>query len=243
MNNNTQQQNPSENDITFSSSMSEAVNYNRWVIDIFRPFLGKSVLEVGIGHGGFYELVKDDVEEYAGVDIDEGLVKHARSINPGQKYYHADITDPELVERLPHKFDSILCINVIEHIEQDRLAAENMLSLLNPGGHLLLFTPAFMKLYTDMDKLAGHHRRYTKQTISDIIPEENCEITKLRYFNSVGGIAWWMNKFTTHSSLESKNIRRQVIIFDKIVLPVSKFCDIFMRRFFGQSVICIVKRK
>lgn len=228
---------------TFSSAISEAVNYNNWVVDLFAPYLGESVLEVGIGHGGFSDILNTHgVKDYAGVDIDQSLVDHAQKNHPNHTYFTADVCEDTLPDRLGKKFDSVICFNVIEHIPEDDKAIKNMLRVLKPGGHLLLFAPAFPALYSDMDTLAGHYRRYTKKTFLQAVPEEKRKnIIRLEYFNPIGGLGWYVNKFKKYDSLENESINGQIKFFDKYILPVSRMMNCITKPFFGQSIVGIIK--
>ena len=118
-----------------------------------------------------------------------------------------------------------------------------MLDSLQKDGHLLLFVPAFKGLYNDLDKLAGHLRRYRRNDIRELIAHRNdVEIVCNEYFNPVGGLGWWVNKFKTHKNINSKNVNSQVIFFDKYMVPFSKFFNVFTKGFFGQSLYCVIKK-
>jgi len=228
---------------TFSSVMVDSINYNQWVLSTFNAYISKSVLELGIGHGEFCTFFKDKIDKYTGVDIDINLLEYAKQKYPNQHYYYGDITDVSFAKQLnDEKFDSFLCFNVLEHIQDDKLAVQNMLSVIKPNGYLLLFVPAFETLFSDLDRLAGHYRRYTKKTIKNLILPNQGKIIRLEYFNSIGGIGWWLNKFTSHGSLESKMVHAQIRFFDKFVLPFSKVLNFATRNFFGQSVLCVVQK-
>lgn len=228
---------------TFSSAISEAVNYNNWVVSLFTPYLGKKVLEVGIGHGGFSDILQTHgITDYAGVDIDQSLVDHAQKNHPDHTYFTADICEDTLPDRLGDKFDSVICFNVIEHIKEDDKAIKNMLRVLKPGGYLLLFAPAFPILYSDMDSLAGHYRRYTKKSFLKAVPEKKRKnIIHLDYFNPLGGIGWYLNKFRKYDSLENEAINGQIKFFDHYILPLSRIINPLTKSFFGQSIVGIIK--
>ena len=118
-----------------------------------------------------------------------------------------------------------------------------MCSILTENGHVLLFVPAFNALFSDMDELAGHCRRYTKKTMRQVVAKVDCEIIQIEYFNVIGAIGWWANKFVTHKSLDNKSLNLQVQYFDKYVVPISKKLNFFTKGIFGQSLICVIKRK
>jgi SAM-dependent methyltransferase len=227
---------------TYAPVMAEAQNYMRWVLDQFRGELGKSVLEVGIGHGGYSAHMPPDTQ-YWGLDIDPEIVANARANFPHRDFFCADITAADFPDRLGHLApDSILCANVIEHIEDDRLAVTNLLHILKPGGRLLLLVPAIPALYNDLDRLAGHFRRYTRSRLTAAIPLEICTIKRMHFFNSIGALGWYANKLKRHDSIENANVSAQVRFFDRYVLPISKAADRLLAGSFGQSLIAVVRK-
>lgn len=222
--------------------MEEAQNYTRWVLDQFRDEFGGSVLEVGVGHGGYSSQMPAGVR-YWGLDLEAASVAKARQKYPQREFFCADITGPDFVAKYAHlQPDSILCANVIEHIEDDRLAVGNLLRLLAPGGRLLLLVPALPGLYNDLDRLAGHHRRYIKARLLEAIPAELGTVQKLRYFNSIGALGWYANKFKRYDNIEDQAVSAQVRFFDRYVLPISRSVDKLIGGSFGQSLIAIVQK-
>jgi SAM-dependent methyltransferase len=227
---------------TFSSAIADAHNYMDWIIGTMRPYFGHVVLEVGIGHGSYYTYL-GKLGRYRGVDIDPDNVASSRAKYPGGDFALADICSEQFRSNFPPgSVDTVVCCNVIEHIEDDNRAVANMANALNPGGHLLLLVPALQQLYGDLDRLAGHHRRYNKPLMLKACAGAPIEILELRYFNPIGGLAWWVNSFAKHASLDDSAVNTQIRIFDKYVLPVSRLVDPLTRGFFGQSLICVARR-
>lgn len=226
---------------TMTSSVEFIDNYNQWMIKKFQPYLGTRLLEIGTGHGNFKKFFPSLVQ-YISVDINEEVVRRAKEKYPEDIFIVADIAKDEFVIKLGgYKIDTILCTNVMEHIENDGKAIENLLSVLSTGGHLLLFVPAIPALYNDMDRLVGHYRRYTKRMMKTVIGEAY-EIPALEYFNPIGGLGWWVNKFFKHDDIDSKNLNAQVKFFDRYVVPISKVLNPLSKSFFGQSLICVIKK-
>jgi SAM-dependent methyltransferase len=227
---------------TFSSAIAEARNYMDWIVGTLRPYFGRDVLEVGIGHGSYYEYL-GKLGSYHGVDIDPNNVATSRLRYPGGTFELADICSEAFRARFPPgSVDTVVCCNVIEHIEDDNRAVANMANALTPGGHLLILVPALNQLYGDLDRLAGHHRRYDRGLMLKACARVPIEVLDLRYFNPIGGLAWWVNSFVRHQSLDDSGVNAQIRIFDKYVLPVSRFVDPLTRNFFGQSLICVARK-
>ncbi|MBX9690286.1 MAG: class I SAM-dependent methyltransferase [Candidatus Obscuribacterales bacterium] len=226
---------------TYSSAISEAVNYTRWILDECSPYLGNRVLEVGLGHGSYRQCLPPQVKYY-GVDIDDDSVAQAKARHPQDIVFKSDIADSAFLQKLENEIiDSVLCINVLEHIDKHKDALQNLMTVIRPGGHLFLFVPAFNALYTDLDRLAGHHRRYRKEDILALLPK-NSRIIKNKYFNPIGGLGWWVNGLVKHDSLNSGAVNGQITVFDKYILPISRSLDPLTAPFFGQSLIAVLQR-
>jgi SAM-dependent methyltransferase len=228
---------------TYSSAIADAHNYMNWLISQFEPYLHGNILEIGIGHGSYCTLLSP-FGDYRGIDLDPKSVEDARERFPGMTFSQCDILDPaSLAAVVPQGADAIIRLNVFEHIEDDRTAIANVINNIKPGGHLLISVPAMMLLYNELDRLAGHCRRYTTARFREILADQPVDILRLNYINPVGALGWLMNSFSTPKSLDSEAINRQIRLFDRYAIPVSKTLDPLFRGFFGQSVICIARRK
>jgi SAM-dependent methyltransferase len=228
---------------TYSSSVETAANYIRWVLSACAPFIGSSIIEVGFGHGGFLEHLPPE-KRCVGLDIDAEVVERARARHGDRALFlRGDIASPDVVGLLAgHRIDTALCVNVLEHIEDDRAAVANLIAILDHGGHALLFVPALPRLYNDLDRLAGHRRRYTASDVRALVPAGSAELVHLEYFNPVGALGWWLNGLVRHRSLESPRVTRQVELFDAWIVPVSRAVSVATRRFVGQSILGVVRK-
>jgi len=227
---------------TYSSAIATAYRYMHWMLSPFRQYLHGDVVEVGIGHASYFEALKD-CGRYLGIDIDEDSVADARRRFPGTRFERADILAPGFLEPiLPGGADAILSINVLEHIEDDATAIRNMVGAVKPGGAVLVSVPAHMSLYNDMDRLAGHCRRYRREDMQRLFAGLPVRLERLSYFNPIGGLGWWANRFRRHESLNSDAVNGQIVIFEKYVLPFSRALDPLTRGFFGQSLVCAARR-
>jgi SAM-dependent methyltransferase len=228
----------------YSRAIEGATNYMRWIVEGFGPYIGRSVVEIGVGHGAYRRQLPSHVDRYVGLDVHPGLVERARALYPEARFLQGDLMDPTTVgEVAKERCDTVLCVNVLEHIEDDRRAAAHLLSMLVAGGHLLLFVPAHPTLYTDLDRLAGHHRRYTRDGLAELFPADIGTVRRLEYFNPIGGLGWWVNGLFPHRSLDSRVVNGQLGLFDKYILPASRVANRLTRSFFGQSLLCVVQKK
>lgn len=227
---------------SFSSGIADAVNYTAWIVDTFRPHIGSDLLEVGLGAGNYLDHFPS-VQSYKGLDYDEDLIAHLKVKHPSRDYAVADLSLDSFIEIAgPETYDTVFCCNVLEHIEDDRAALDRLMATLKPGGKMLLYVPAFQQLYSDMDKLAGHHRRYTKKSLKRCWAHRNDKQVCLEYFNSIGGVGWWAQKFSKVENLDAPDVYKKIIFFDKYVLPLSRAINSFTRLFFGQSVLAVLEK-
>jgi len=135
-------------------------------------------------------------------------------------------------------FDTIIYIDVLEHIANDREELKASCFHLKPGGFLVVLSPAHQSLYTPFDEAIGHHRRYNKHTLSAAVPED-LERIELKYLDSVGAIASLGNRFVLKSNLPSA---RQLSVWDKLMIPLSRVVDPLLGYRAGKSVLGVWRK-
>ena len=146
-------------------SMRRARGLNRWILEQIRPFVGSRVLEAGCGIGNFTELLLDR-ERLVCVDNDPFYVEminwrlgHLENF----RILQMDLADAaDYAELKQEALDTIICLNVLEHIKADEEVLRAYYDLLEPGGHAIILVPAHMWLYGPCDAAIGHERRYTQ---------------------------------------------------------------------------------
>jgi hypothetical protein len=153
-----------------------------------------------------------------------------------------DITSAEFCRRFSQRFASIVCSNVIEHIQTDNVAVQNLAGALSSQGHLLIVVPAFESLTNDLDRLAGHLRRYRVRDLQRLFALAGLQPVRIDYFNPIGGLGWWVNRMLPHKSLNADAVNKQIRVFDRYVVPLSRLIDPLTKRFFGQSVIAVGRK-
>jgi SAM-dependent methyltransferase len=163
----------------------QAPRYLAWIVGRCEPYLGRRVLDFGAGTGNLTELL---VRERREVVAFEPYPEHAKIL---RERLGDSVTVTETVDR--DGFDSVVCVNVLEHIADDAGALAEMHRVLRPGGHLLLLTPAHPALYGENDRLSGHERRYTKRELAGKLEAAGLEVRDLRHVNPVGALGWFMS--------------------------------------------------
>jgi SAM-dependent methyltransferase len=118
-------------------------------------------------------------------------------------------------------FDSVLYVNVLEHIEDDASELATARDAIIPGGHLLLFVPALPWLYSELDRQVGHFRRYTKRNLIELTQRAGFSIGKVRYFDVAGIIPWYINFTLLKNSISGG----KVSLYDRLVVPAMRIME------------------
>lgn len=220
---------------------NRAKPYFVWQLEQFTPYLGNRVIDVGCGLGNFAEILLDR-ELYIGIDSDQDIIEKMKgqyADTENIEFFQADITQWDRIQALVYeKADSILCVNVLEHIEDDRVVLKNMAATLPCGGHICLLVPAFQCLYGTLDSLDGHFRRYTKAMVVDRIKDLPVEIVHLYYFNMVGSLGWFLKGRILREKTQS-NANYAVM---NMLIPFFSKIERAIKPFFGMSLIAILRK-
>lgn len=207
--------------------MSKADWYNNWLFEQIKKYLKGDILEVGAGIGNFTSRLKE-YGDVVTIDYDPRYKNASYGDIEKGKYFFGN-----------KKFDTIVCMNVLEHIKDDRRALDNMRRLLRKKGRLVLLVPAHSWAYGEMDEALGHFRRYSKKEITKKILDSKFSILNSRYLNWSGLIGWFVN---------GRIFRRKIIpidqlgIFDKLARPFLLLEKIFEPPA-GLSVLVIGEKK
>jgi SAM-dependent methyltransferase len=178
--------------------------YNRWLVGRFAHALGRRVLEIGAGFGNLTRhLVEGDPagpprEIVVASDVDPLAVEYLKGTfrdNPVVRVasYRFPLKPEELAEIRAFSIDTIVCCNVLEHIEDDRGTLADMLAILQPGGRLVLLVPALAWLYGTLDEQLRHFRRYEKEELEEKLAKAGFVIEDCRFVNRVGILGWFVN--------------------------------------------------
>jgi SAM-dependent methyltransferase len=177
-------------------TLSAADRFNDEVWAKVEPFLGTDILEVGMGIGIFTEKLLSRGRVF-GVEIVPEFVEEARrrlGVRPGLESLVADIGGPVLPDSLRGRaFDTIVCMNVLEHIEDDRGTLSRFRDLLKPGGKLVLVVPAYRCLYNPLDAHDGHFRRYERAELREKLITAGFSVVHESRFNLFGIVGWFVN--------------------------------------------------
>ena len=222
--------------------MTKAKNYFAWQNRLVRKELGRRVLEVGCGLGNFTGTILDR-DAVIAVDVEPQCIQRLQRRYAGRDNLHAfvcGVLDPEFQEVARLRPDCCVCLNVLEHIEDDAAALKAMASVLVPGGVIVLLLPAFPSLYGPIDKNLGHYRRYSRGAIRSLADRTGLRIRKAHYANLAGFFGWWTNAHILKREAQSE---RQIEVFDRYVVPVMSAVEQRARAPFGQSLLAVLEKE
>lgn len=220
---------------------SHVKNWKAYWAKMIEPYLGYEVLDVGAGIGATaINLSSRKYKTWVELEPDPKL---AERIKQGQKKG----TIPASLEvrvgtaqdlQADEMFDTVLYIDVLEHIEEDRKELENIAKHVKQSGHVIVLSPAHQYLFTEFDRQVGHCRRYNKNQLRAIKPD-NFEIVCLKYLDSVGMIASLGNKLLLKNGHPTLT---QVKAWDHLMVPVSKIVDTLTAHSLGKSILSVYKK-
>lgn len=227
-------------------AMSFAVNYHKWILSIFKPHLGRRVIEVGAGTGLFSELLLNESLESLSlvepsVDMHAILEERIRNLTPGAKTntYNALFSEVATQIRETHKPDSIVYVNVLEHIPDDVAELQLAHNTLDAGGRVFIFVPALQSLLGSFDKQIGHFRRYRLRQLEELCKTAGFKIVESRYMDFFGIAPWWI-KFRL---LRSSTIEPQLVdIYDRFMLPIIKPLEASIKPPVGKNILLVAER-
>ncbi len=220
--------------------MRRATRYFAWQARLAKEQLGGRVIEVGCGTGNFTQHLTDR-ELVMGLDVVEGCVEQARARfaeNSHLQFRCLDVQDSAFVDLKAQRPDSVVCLNVLEHVRDDRLALEHMREVLAPGGRAVFLLPAFESLYGPIDRNLGHFRRYSKASWRELAEGTGFRVALSRYFNSVGFFGWWANARIFRKESQSES---QIELFDRVAVPVLSRLEGWVEPPLGQSIFTVIE--
>lgn len=221
--------------------MAGAVNYRNWMLRRFRPYLGQRILEVGAGIGNFTELLLDrefvlPTDVYSPcLDVLQQRIGHRLKAAPTV----VDLADPKLRELVHYQFDTVLCVNVLEHVEDDCAALANIFAVLQPEGRLVLYVPAHPFLYGSVDDSLGHFRRYRRREVRGKLRGAGFAIDHLSEMNSVGIAGWFLNNRVLRRREEAP---AQIGFYDRWIVPWAERLERIVPSPVGLSIIAIGRK-
>ena len=220
--------------------LADTYNYNHWIYSLMRPFLGDVLCEVGAGIGNLTRFflnarrlvcIEPEPEYW---DTLQQLSAIHRNITVARCGIEAFIAGRNSSER----FDSVVCVNVLEHIQEQEHALRMMTNLLRPQGVVLLYVPACPWAYGRLDEALGHYRRYSKKQVKHLAHVCRLRLVQCRYVNCIGAFGWWWHsRVRKNAEIKPGPVRS----FDRFV-PYISALEHFLPLVVGQSLFAVLQQ-
>jgi glycosyltransferase involved in cell wall biosynthesis len=204
-------------------AFASAPNFNRWMADTIRPYVGRRVIEIGAGMGNLTRQLVAGRKRYVATDIDREHLERLASRLPNRPNLEIAELNAEVAENhapFQGQMDTVICLNVLEHIEDDLGALRNIRSMLEDGGCAIILVPCGQSIYNSLDEELGHFRRYSEDQLRERMTAAGFDVHTILRFNRASRPGWWFNgsilKKRTISRLQLKNFDRMVWLLRRI---------------------------
>ena len=216
----------------------KATHWKAYWGDIVRPYLGRHVLDVGAGNGATVRLLCGPGQErWVALEPDAALAEGIRRAQDVREIPSTcDVRVGTLADVSAHEmFDSVVYVDVLEHIEDDRAEVARAAAHLKPDGHLMVLAPAHQYLFSPFDQAIGHFRRYDTESLRDLAPKTLSPV-RIGYLDSVGLLASLGNRLLLQSAMPTAT---QIAVWDRWMVPLSRYLDPITGHRLGKSVLAI----
>lgn len=221
--------------------LSDMPNYYAWIMAAFAPFVRGNVVEYGAGLGTVSDRLLPLAERLTLVEPSPALVPRLRARFAAQPnvVVSGDMLEAHVATMGAGVVDTVVMINVLEHIEDDQAALTHLVRLLKPGGHLLIFVPALRVLMSRIDLMHGHFRRYHRPDLLTKTRTAGAHVLSVRYFDLIGALSWLVvNKWGRSTTFNP----RMIEINDRMLVPLSRAVEAVVPPPLGKNLIMIARK-
>lgn len=218
-------------------SMSQADWYNQWTLNQFKNYLHGRILEIGCGIGNFSDTLTN-YGSVTSIDINRDYINQTNRLLNGKGQAGFGNIEEGRYFFNTQQFDTIVCLNVLEHVNNDNQALINIYKLLKKDGILILLVPVHQFLFGEIDKSINHFRRYDKAGLINTLKSLKLKILSARRLNLLGALGW----FFAGKILKEKMVKQENIkifnLFAPLTLPIERLIEPPI----GTSVLIIAKK-
>ena len=214
----------------------KATIWRKYIYNLTKSYIKDNILEVGAGLGSFTTSYFKNFQNITLTELDEHNIKILKNKflnNSGIEIREKNINE------LEGKFNTIIYLNVLEHIQEDQDEINSALNKLKIGGHLIILVPAHQSLYSKFDEAIGHCRRYSMNFFT-LNKFENAKIEKLIFLDFFGYILYFLNKIFFKDEIYPSKFK--IFVWDKVFSPITIVLDFITRYKFGKNIMCIYKK-
>ena len=217
--------------------LEQAKNYAAWIVELIAPHVSGRILEVGAGRGTFSTYFADRGH----LTALEPSQAHSAALRERLKDYPNVVVITAQLDgtAAPGSYDTVVLLNVLEHIPDDHQALGDIYESLAPGGKLVLWVPAFEALYGKFDQRIGHYRRYRRNELLALVHHVGFQQVTARYTNLPGYFAWWL---VVRVLGRAPTAGRLASIYDRYFIPVIRRVERVVRPPIGQSLLVVAQR-
>ncbi|MBI3443812.1 MAG: class I SAM-dependent methyltransferase [Magnetospirillum sp.] len=222
-------------------ALSTLKRYRQWIVDEFSPYLTGRVAEIGAGIGNYSEELLCHADH---LDMVEPAARPAsllqdRMADQERVRLIRSTAEEWAANAPPGSYDGVVMINVLEHIENDAAMAAEIFRALIPGGHFLLFVPALMALFSKLDAIHGHYRRYGLEELKAKVTAAGFVVETAKYVDVLGVLPWLViNKWMGQTEFKPGMIS----LYDRFGVPATRAVEKLIRFPFGKNVLLVARR-
>jgi SAM-dependent methyltransferase len=217
--------------------LEQSKNYTAWIRDLIAPHVAGRILEVGAGRGTYSPFFA----EHGHLTALEPSAAHCAELRERLAAYPNSVVVNAPLDgtAAPGSFDTVVLINVLEHLPDDHRALAELYEALAPNGKMVLWVPAFEALYGSFDHRIGHYRRYRKRELQQQVHSTGFQWVTARYANLPGFFAWWVVVKLLRRTPTGGRLART---YDRFFVPVVRRMERVVRPPFGQSLLVVAQR-
>jgi 2-polyprenyl-3-methyl-5-hydroxy-6-metoxy-1,4-benzoquinol methylase len=208
-------------------AMSSAKRFNQWMADTLLPFISGDVLELGAGIGNLTTLLCSGAGRYVATDLDNQALTRLRARVehwPNVTTAECDIAKASDFERFRDSMDTVVCLNVLEHVEDDVTALRSIHSCLKPGGRAVILVPQGMQVFGSLDEVLEHLRRYSTAELHAKMTAAGFHVERILKFNRMTYLGWFLNS----RILRRRTLSRMQLRVFELLVPVWRRIDRFL---------------
>jgi SAM-dependent methyltransferase len=218
--------------------LADMPNYYAWIMSWFGPYVRGRVVEYGAGTGTFSQYLRPQADSLTLIEPSVNLQAALREKFPDDPSVEigAITLEEHVTQTGSGAVDTVVLVNVLEHIENDAWALSELSRIVAPGGCILIFVPALSLLMSKLDKLLGHFRRYYLVELKERLQRAGIDIVTCRYFDLPGIVPWFVvNKLLGSSSFNPTLVR----LYDRAIVPLARGAEAVIRPPLGKNLVAI----